>query len=77
MAMTPEQIKTAAEAAIRAMTPEARATFIQMFEAGNHNATQDIAQAYAFEGVSRQISLAHIVLEDSRKMDHLTAIVAA
>lgn len=75
--MTIAEIKAAAEAAVRAMSAEARAEFIAMFEAGQHDATQSIAQAYAVEGVSRQIRLASVLLEDSRKMDRLIAIIAS
>ena len=74
--MTTDQITQAAEAAIRAMSPEARAAFIAMFEAGDRNASQAVAQAYAFEGVSRQIRMASMALEKSSVMIALTEIVA-
>ena len=73
--MTAEQITAAAIAAIRAMDPAARAHFVAAFEAGQHDQTETIAQAYALEGVSRQIRLCSAVLEDSRKMEALTEIV--
>ena len=73
--MNADQIQAAAIAAIRAMDPAARAAFVEMFEAGQHENAQTVAQAYAVEGVSRQIRLCSVVLENSRKMQALTEIV--
>ena len=73
--MTDDQLQTAALAAVRAMDADARAAFIAMFEAGEHDKTEAVAQAYAVEGVSRQIRLASAVLEHSSKMDGVVEIV--
>ena len=73
--MTTDQIIAAAIAAIRAMDPATRAHFVAAFEAGQRDQTRVIAQAYALEGVSRQIRLCSVVLESSRKMEALTEIV--
>ena len=73
--MTADQIAAAAEAAIRAMSKDARAAFVAMHEAGRHEETQQIAQAYAIEGVGRQIRLASLALESSRVMDGLVDLV--
>ncbi len=73
--MTNAQIQIAAEAAVRAMDPKARAAFIAMFEAGQHDATQNIAQAYAVEGVCRQTRLASMALESGRVMGGLVRMI--
>jgi hypothetical protein len=74
--MTNEQITQAAAAAIRAMSPEARAAFIAMVEAGKSSAAQTVAQAYAVEGVSRQVRMASMALESSNIMSALTDVVS-
>lgn len=73
--MTESQIIAAAEAAIRAMSPEAQAEFVKLFEAGQRDQTQTIAQCYAVEGVGRQMRLASAALENGRIMDGLCDLV--
>lgn len=76
MQLTHAQIVAAAEAAVRAMSADAKAAFIAMVEAGQHDAAQAVANGYALEGVSRQLRLGHMLLEDSRKMDRFVSIIA-
>jgi len=73
--MTNDQINTAAIAAIRAMSTEARAEFIRMYESGDN--AQTVAQAYAVEGVSRQVRMASMALESARTMSALVDAVEA
>jgi hypothetical protein len=73
--MDNEQILIAAKSAISVMSPEMQARFIELFEAGQHTQTQNIAQAYAVEGVNRQARLASAALESGRIMSGLVEIV--
>lgn len=75
--MTEAQIITAAHAAIRAMDDKTRAAFIAMVEAGQSEAAQTVAQAYAVEGVSRQVRMASMALEHSHIMAGLVDAVEA
>ena len=77
MKMTSEQIVTAARAAIRAMSPEARAAFVAMVDAGQNETAQTVAHAYAVEGVSRQVRMASMALESSNIMGALVECVGA
>ena len=73
--MNAEQATTAAKAAIRAMSPEARAAFMRMVENGETTKAQQVVHAYAVEGINRQVRLASLCLESSRVMDGLIEVV--
>ena len=73
--MTDAQIIQAAKLAISAMDEAARAAFIAAFENGNEPATSAIATGYAVEGVSRQIRMCSMALENARIMDGLCDLV--
>jgi hypothetical protein len=72
--MTEDQIMQAALAAIRAMDPKARAAFIAMHETRDKQ-TAEVARAYALEGVSRQLRLGSMAMENSRVMQGLVEVV--
>lgn len=71
--MTAHQIKQAAELAILAMSDADKSAFIDMVDAGD-NLASDVAKSFAVEGTNRQVTMAHMALENSGIMRALTEL---